>query len=119
LTPRCGLPVTPYERPGAPVPDKYAGGVADAIRQARLARGMTQQALASALGIPRRETVANWEAGLRYPEQGNAIALRQVLGITLGGPVCGRPGGHNGPCRSEASWRRQLDQPWRQKARAA
>jgi hypothetical protein len=48
--------------------------------------------------VSSRNVIADWEASRKYPRKGAAV-LEEVLGITLGGPRCGRPEGHNGPCR--------------------
>jgi transcriptional regulator with XRE-family HTH domain len=107
--PRCGKLMTAYETPGAAVPDKYAYG--PVIRRARLAAGMTQQQLAGKIGVASRNVVAAWENGRAWPRK--ASVLEEVLGVRLGGPVCGLPEGHAGPCRSQ----RALAGYYRQAAR--
>lgn len=119
LAPRCGKPITPYERRTA-IPDKYATGLGDAIRQARHRLGWTQEQLAAELGISgryARNAISAWENDRRYPQKA-AARLEEILGIKLGGPVCGRRAGHGGFCVSQAAWRRRLGADVRRKAAA-
>jgi DNA-binding transcriptional regulator YiaG len=50
----------------------------DEIRQVRTRLGMTQVAFAAAMGVSRRETVAEWESGHRTPS-GSAVRLMELL----------------------------------------
>ena len=52
------------------------------IRQARRAAGMTQEQLASALGVT-QGAVAQWEAGLVHPSVKLLKPLAVALGITV------------------------------------
>lgn len=52
------------------------------IATARKNAGLTQQALADAIGVS-RAAVANWETGFSRPEVENAKALGKALGLTL------------------------------------
>ena len=54
------------------------------IRSARVARGMTQSALAAACGIPLR-TLAAYERGHLEPPVSRARAIACALGTTLDG----------------------------------
>lgn len=61
------------------VAEKYPyKAVGDAIRAARLERGLSQVALAAAVGAS-RETVVNWERGQKRPER-----FYDQLNATLG-----------------------------------
>ena len=55
------------------------------IRQAREALGLTQEALAAALGLTRRQTVTAWETGERTPPPYLRLALER-LGSTSAPP---------------------------------
>ena len=60
------------------------------IAERRRARGMTQRALAEALGVSDR-TVSKWECGGGLPELANLLPLCALLGVTAyellrGGP---------------------------------
>lgn len=98
--PRCARPLVAYETTGRAIPDKYSG-YGSVILRARRALGMTQETLAEAIGSCSRKAVSAWENESRYPR--SVAALERVLGIQLGAARCGRPEGHPGPCRSEAS----------------
>ena len=50
----------------------------DEIRQAREALGMTQEELAAALGLSRRQTVTAWETGDRSPPPYLRLALERL-----------------------------------------
>ena len=52
------------------------------LRQLRQARGLTQEALAEALGVHVR-TVRNMEAGVHGPQFDNLEKLAQVLGVEV------------------------------------
>lgn len=101
MTPRCGKPLAIYETSGTAVPDKYEM-TGQVIRQARLALDMSQAQVAALVGVSGRSVVGDWETGRKYPSKGAAV-LEEVLGIRLGGPVCGRPEGHARGCRSRAA----------------
>lgn len=59
------------------------------IRRARLARGMSQQQLANAVGVS-RNAVQTWESGRTWPQ--NMVRLEQVLGeLLIAEPVVVRP----------------------------
>lgn len=52
------------------------------IQRLRSARGLSQQALATALGVA-RTTISNWEKGVAYPLFSDLIQLANTLGVTL------------------------------------
>ena len=108
LSPRCGGPVIPYERPGYAYPLKYSA-LGAVIRQAREAAGLTRAQLAAAAGANSAQTVGKWEAGECWPSR-SAAALERVLGVELPGPRCGRPENHRGRCRSAAAVARYFKQ---------
>ena len=54
----------------------------DNVRRLRKSHDMTQEQLASILGVE-RATVAQWEAGTSYPRMGTAIELVRFFGISL------------------------------------
>lgn len=60
------------------------------LRQARRARGITQEELAAGLGV-RASTVINWEWGREAPTVGNLLRWSEALGFTLA--VTGAPAG--------------------------
>lgn len=53
------------------------------LKQERVAKGMTQQELADALGV-RRLTVLRWESGECTPDVRTLRHLAEVLGTTVG-----------------------------------
>ncbi len=53
-----------------------------ALRQARVAAGLTQQALADRVGVVRPE-IARWEAGGRLPRVDTAVRLALALDTTV------------------------------------
>lgn len=57
-------------------------GIGDNIQTTRLARGKTQEQLASEVGVS-RQTVAKWESGETSPDLEHAAALAEVLGCTV------------------------------------
>ncbi|MBF2097482.1 MAG: helix-turn-helix transcriptional regulator [Gloeomargaritaceae cyanobacterium C42_A2020_066] len=57
-----------------------AGRVGSRIREARLAAGLTQSALAELLGVS-RTSVINWEMGRALPSFSHLVRLREVLGL--------------------------------------
>lgn len=52
------------------------------IREARATLGMSQQALAEAVGVT-RAGVSLWETGQSVPQAANLLALREILGPAL------------------------------------
>lgn len=52
------------------------------IQRLRTARGLSQQALATALDVA-RTTISNWEKGVAYPLFGDLIRLANLFGVTL------------------------------------
>ena len=60
------------------------------IAERRRARGMTQRALAEALGVSDR-TVSKWECGGGFPELGNLLPLCALLGVTADELLRGGP----------------------------
>ena len=52
------------------------------IAELRLARGLSQEALANELGIS-RQAVSRWERGEALPDTENLIALANLFGVTL------------------------------------
>lgn len=54
----------------------------DNVRRLRRSRDMTQEQLASVLGVE-RATVAQWESGMSYPRMSTAIELVRFFGISL------------------------------------
>ena len=50
------------------------------IAAARRKLGMSQASLAKAIGV-RRESVKDWERGVKYPSKAHADALRTTLGL--------------------------------------
>lgn len=55
--------------------------IGDRIKSARLAKGMSGDDLARAIGAS-RQTVSNWERGVYTPSRDNIFALSDALGIT-------------------------------------
>lgn len=51
------------------------------IRDLRVSRGMTQEALAKKIGVCRR-TVLSWERGVRTPRFDVAVRLAEALGVS-------------------------------------
>ena len=60
------------------------------IAERRRARGMTQRALAEALGVSDR-TVSKWECGGGLPELANLLPLCALLGVTADALLRGGP----------------------------
>lgn len=54
--------------------------IGDRIKSARLAKGMSGDDLARAIGTS-RQTVSNWERGVYTPSRDNIFALSKALGI--------------------------------------
>lgn len=52
------------------------------IKKHRKARGMTQQAVADALGITKK-SVCSFEKGITFPNQENIFALAKLLEMSL------------------------------------
>lgn len=59
--------------------------IVDQLTVARERRGMTQQDLASAIGVS-RSTVARWEGGIEAPSFWRLIAWAEAVGHPLSGP---------------------------------
>ena len=55
--------------------------IGDRIKAARLAKGMSGDDLARAIGAS-RQTVSNWERGVYAPSCDNIFALADTLGVT-------------------------------------
>lgn len=53
------------------------------IRELRLARGLTMEALAKEVGV-NRSAVAHWEAGKNSPRERLLKRLAAALGVTVG-----------------------------------
>lgn len=60
--------------------------IAQNILASRMRLGITQEDLASRIGVA-RQTVAKWEAGDAIPDLGNASRLAEVFGVSLDGLV--------------------------------
>lgn len=93
---------------GRSIVDDRARGLR--IMSARLERGLTQQAVADAVGVD-RTTVAHWEAGRVNLTAANAIALAACLGTTAEHLVGPAPSARQepprgAPNRSTAPYRR-------------
>ena len=52
------------------------------LKNYRLAKGMTQQDLADAIGVSNK-TVSRWESGGGYPDVGLLVPLAEALGVTV------------------------------------
>ncbi len=52
------------------------------LREARLAAGLTQGALADRMGVP-GPSIARWEAGTVMPRVDTALRLAAILGVTV------------------------------------
>jgi transcriptional regulator with XRE-family HTH domain len=50
------------------------------LRETRISKGLTQQALAKLVGAKGKSTVANWESGLSFPAVQDLIVLASALG---------------------------------------
>lgn len=61
-------------------------GIAENMQATRLAAGLTQERLATEVGVS-RQTVAKWESGETSPDLEHAAAVADVLGTTLDGLV--------------------------------
>ncbi len=87
------MPATPELPVGAVAP-----GMGERIRHSRLARGMTQADLATAVGVS-RSAVAQWETDRAGQVQANLVRVAGALGVSVGhllvGPI--------GPALPEAS----------------
>lgn len=64
----------------SPVQDAQALG--ERIRQFRVERGLSQEALAEALDVS-RQAVAKWERGASLPSTANLLALSRVFGCSV------------------------------------
>jgi len=58
-------------------------GSGDRIRTARVRRGLTQAALAAAVGVS-RSAVAQWETGRAGQVHANLVAVATALGVSVG-----------------------------------
>ena len=56
--------------------------ICDKLKQARLAKNMTQEAVAEKVGVS-RQTMSNWENGKNYPDIASVIILSDIYGLTL------------------------------------
>lgn len=54
--------------------------IGDRIKATRLAKGMSGDDLARAIGTS-RQTVSNWERGVYTPSRDNIFSLSKVLGV--------------------------------------
>ena len=67
----------------APARQARAGhrqNLAQNLREARMARNMTQEFVAEALGLT-RQTVSKWERGLTDPSTANLLALAKLYAV--------------------------------------
>ena len=69
--------------------DRLAAGIGAEVRRRRRRRGLSQAALAAAVGRD-RSTVSRWEAGERLPTLAALVALARVLRCAPGALL---PGG--------------------------
>lgn len=65
------------------------------IHIAREMRGMSQDAVALAIGVT-REAIAQWETGVKQPRLRNLISLADCLAVDVGWLIRG-PLPHSGP----------------------
>jgi transcriptional regulator with XRE-family HTH domain len=70
--------------------------VGQRIRRARLARGMTQNALATAVGVS-RSAVAQWETDRAGQVRANLTRIASVLGVSVEYLLHGHEGEMGGP----------------------
>ena len=56
--------------------------ICERLKQARLAMGLTQEAVAEKVGVS-RQTMSNWENGKSYPDIASIIVLSDVYDLTL------------------------------------
>ena len=73
-----GRPPAPAEE-AAPAPSKT---LAQALKDHRTRRRLTQEYVADALGVS-RQAVSKWETGESEPTMSNLTALAKVYGVTL------------------------------------
>jgi len=77
--------------------DELLANWGERIRKARESRGMSQGALAEALGV-RQPAVSHWEQGRREPSIWYKLALADVLAVSrLGNCLVGLSSGHELP----------------------
>ncbi len=57
--------------------------LSDNLKKLRLARGMSQEELASRLNVV-RQTVSKWEKGLSIPDADMIIKLSEIFGVKAG-----------------------------------
>jgi len=74
---------------------------ADRLREARVAKGMTQEQLGFALGIT-KSSVSAWENGRETPSFRLLPLLRQALGRSLDELLCGLPA-EGGECQEDVA----------------
>ncbi len=55
--------------------------LSERLKETRLARGMTQEFVAEALGVS-RQAVSKWETGAAAPSTGNLLALAKLYGVS-------------------------------------
>lgn len=56
--------------------------IGDKIKQVRIARNLTQQDLADKMGL-KRNTISQWESGVRNVSVEQLIEIARVVGVTL------------------------------------
>lgn len=61
---------------------KVRQSLAQALKSRRTARGLTQEAVAEALGVS-RQAVSKWENGSSEPSTANLLALAKLYGVDL------------------------------------
>ncbi len=79
----------------------WRGELGAAIREARLAAGLSQEDLAGVLGV-RQSSVSQWERGTTVPATRHLLGLLRVLGalharLLLGEVASGQGGNEDGP----------------------
>ena len=67
---------SPYER------GEFILSINEKLKQARLASGLTQEAVAEKVHVS-RQTISNWETGKTYPDIASLIVLSDVYEMTL------------------------------------
>lgn len=53
------------------------------LKTLREESGLTQEALAEAIGVKDARTIRYWEAGINAPKFSNLVALAKVLGVRM------------------------------------
>ena len=77
--------------------------IADTIRQAREARGLTQEDLAERLEVS-RQAVSKWEVGASVPTPENLKTLGEILEVTFERPLPPPPSRPFGIGSGRRSW---------------